>query len=242
MTAIATPAQLERIAILVSRFSSLPFAPPASVPGAVVEAIIAEVRGATRLETYDFVDVVKPAEGIGWQVKSTMAKTPVTWKRAKLPFADDLIKGSKTSSGVQKLGDTIMEFCNEHARQSLKDYGLSEIGYSRLVVNEDLSALYFERTLVTAKQPDLFSPKDFTWKWSEPKKTKAKEQLPALHGTYIPTGKKWWAWHGLGENQLHFSGEGTWWPQQSEHAIKFSLPPLTDRMTMEDLIELLGTT
>jgi hypothetical protein len=243
MTALSSAAQLKRIAHLISRFSSLPFAPPASVPGAVVESVIAEVRDATRLETYDFVDVVRPLDGIGWQVKSTMSKTPVTWKRAKIPAASEMIANSKMSpAGVQALGNAIIEFCNEHARQSLKDYGLKEIGYARLLVYEDLTAVYFEKNLVTSENPDLFSAKDFIWRWSSQKKTKKKEQLSALHGLHVPSGKKWWAWHGLGENQLHFSGERAWWPSPLDDdavAVKFSLPSLVDRMSMQDFIELL---
>lgn len=241
MSIYSSAKEMERIAHLVSRYASLPFAPPGSVPGAVVESVIAEVRGATRLETYDFVDVVRPAEGVGWQVKSTAIATPVTWKRAKLPDKDTLIKASGTPAGAQKLGDAIIDFCNEHARQSLKDYGLSEIGYARLLIKPDLKALYFERLLVTKASPQLFDPKAFTWRWSTPKVTKKKEQLSALHGHHAATGKKWWAWHGLGENQLHFSGENAWWPSTLAHAVEFSLPSLVDRMSMQDFIELLDS-
>lgn len=239
MTALSSQAQLERIAHLVTKFSSLPFAAPTSVPGAVVEAIVAEVRDAIRLETYDFVDVVRPQDGVGWQVKSTMATTPVTWKRAKIPNSAELIRASETPEGIQALGDAIIEFCNQHARRSMDDYRLTEIGYSRLIVNSDLTALYFERILVTKDSPNLFKAEEFSWKWSTQKKTKAKEQLSALHGTHTPSGKKWWAWHGLGENQLHFSGEGSWWPADLQNAIKFTLPSIDSRMTMQDLIELL---
>lgn len=206
-----------------------------------MESIVAEVRNATRLETYDFVDVVRPAEGIGWQVKSTKASTPVTWKRAKLPNQVELIKASQTATGAQVLGNSIIEFCNAHARESLKEYGLSEIGYSRLLIRADLSATYFERILVTAKSPELFKASEFSWQWSIQKQSKKKEQLSALHGIHVKTGKKWWAWHGLGENQLHFSGETAWWPTAETNAITFTLPSLVDRMSMQDLIELLDT-
>ena len=64
-----------------------------------------------------------------------------------------------------------------------------------------------------------------------------KEQLPAFHGVSKKTGKKVFAWHGKGENQLHFSGEKNWWPEvdrppvegvfnysADNHAIAFKLP------------------
>jgi hypothetical protein len=207
-----------------------------------MEAILAEVRDARTLVTYDFVDVVKAEHGVGWQVKSTKESTPVTWKRAKIPNQIDLIDASRESpKGAQQLGDSIMEFCNAHAVASLRTYGLREIGYARLVVRPNGNAFYFERSLITQDRQQLFDPKAFKWKWSEAKKTKKKEQLRALHGTHIPSGRKWWAWHGLGENQLHFSGESAWWPQDKSHAIEFSLPSMIDRMTMQDLIELLET-
>ncbi|MDR2685210.1 MAG: hypothetical protein LBB23_00355 [Rickettsiales bacterium] len=38
--------------------------------------------------------------------------------------------------------------------------------------------------------------------------------MQALHGTDTKTGKKVWAWHGLGEDQLHFCGEKDWWITQ----------------------------
>lgn len=240
MSVLSSPNELKRIAHLVSRFSSLPFAAPDSVPGSVLEAILAEVRGATRLETYDFVDVVRPAEHIGWQVKSTKAKTPVTWKRAKIPNALALIDASKSPKGAQVLGDAIINFCNEHARQSMRDYGLTEIGYARLVIRANLTAVYFEKIIATSKSPNLFDPREFTWRWSSPKQTRKKEQLSALHGHHVPSGNKWWAWHGLGENQLHFSGEGAWWPRDTNNAIEFSLPSLVDRMSMQDLVDLIA--
>lgn len=241
MSIFSSKAQLERIAKLVSSFTSLPFAPRDSVPGAVLMAVLADVRDAVTLETYDFVDVVRSQAGIGWQVKSTKSATPVTWKRAKIPNKDALIAASATAKGAQDLGNAIIEFCNDHAVESMKLYGLDEIGIARLIVYPDLKATYYERSLVTKSNPHLFDPKQFTWKWSAEKKVKKKEQLSSLHGIHVPTGKKWWAWHGRGENQLHFSGEGAWWPKDTTHAVNFSLPSLVDRLSMQDLIGLLDT-
>jgi len=240
VTIYSSRSQLERIASLAIKFSMLPFAPSDSVPGAVMEAILAEVRDASVLRTYDFIDVLRANSGIGWQVKSTKAGTPVTWKRAKIPEQDRLINASRDSAvGAQQLGDAIIGFCNAHAVESLKQYGLDEIGYARLVVMSDGSAVYFERPLVSKQHPELFSPKDFVWSWSTAKRVTKKEQLSALHGRHVSSGRKWWAWHGLGENQLHFSGESEWWPTDLSHAVKFSLPSASNRMSMQDLIELL---
>lgn len=86
-----------------------------------------------------------------------------------------------------------------------------------------------------------FSPSDFFWKWSIQKTTKKKEQLSALHGFKRDTGKKWWAWHGQGENQLHFSGESEWWPQlDKEHSVSFRFPNPKERMSLEDFMALLS--
>ena len=79
------------------------------------------MRDAEVLKTYDFVDVVKRDSQIGWQVKSTKATTPVTWKRAKIPNQEELMKNSFDSQEKsQVLGNAIVEFCNEHAEASIK--------------------------------------------------------------------------------------------------------------------------
>lgn len=194
------------------------------------------------MHTYDFVDVVKRDARCGWQVKSTKAATPVTWKRAKIPGADRLISASKKSrTGLKALGDAIIEFCNGHARESIERYNLNEIGYSRLIVHEEGRVTYFERLLCTRKNPVLFDPSKFTWRWSKPKKTKKKEQLQALHGLHSPTGEKWFAWHGLGENQLHFSGESNWWPPEGDsHAITFKFPAEEERIGLDKFMEVLS--
>jgi hypothetical protein len=207
-----------------------------------MEGVLAHVRRGEVLNTYDFVDVIKPEAHCGWQVKSTLAGTPVTWKRAKIPDSIALIGASQESpEGAQLLGHAIIKFCNDHVLESIKHYDLQEIGYSRLVINPAGVVLYFERLLCTKKQPSLFNAPDFHWRWSKPKVTVKKEQLPALHGIHRPTGKKWWAWHGLGENQLHFSGEGNWWPAPKDrHAVRFPFPADNDRIELDKLIELLA--
>ncbi len=203
-----------------------------------MEAVLSIVRSGVVLDTYDFVDVINQKEKAGWQVKSTKASTPVTWKRAKIPNADRLIEGSrKGAKGLQRLGDSIMAFCNNHAKESLEKYQLDEIVYSRLLVFPGSEVTYFERSLCTRDAPTVFEPSDFEWYWSKPKNTKKKEQLPALHGIHKASDKKWWAWHGLGENQLHFSGEDAWWPQPgSEHSITFPVPSADDRIPLEELL------
>ena len=204
---------------------------------------LAHVRGASVLRTYDFVDVVKRDSRCGWQVKSTKATTPVTWKRAKIPNSVQLIAESrKSSDGTQALGDAIIAFCNAHAQHSLQHYDLDEIGYSRLIVHADGRVTYFERLLCTREKPIIFDPQDFEWRWSVAKKTVKKEQLPALHGTSKQDGRKWFAWHGLGENQLHFGGEGNWWPKEkSPHQVSFNLPTNDEKISVERFIELLAS-
>jgi len=207
-----------------------------------MEALLAHVRQGVVLGKYDFVDVIKPESRCGWQVKSTKASTPVTWKRAKIPMRQKLISASRKSKGaVQALGDAIIEFCNNHALASLNSHELEQIGYCRLIVHANGDVTYFERLLVTREKPQLFAPSDFVWKWSEPKETTKKEQLQALHGIHKPTKQKWFAWHGLGENQLHFSGESNWWPKPGDiHAVSFKFPAADERIGFEKFMELLS--
>jgi len=233
--------QLQQIAKILSAYMRLPFSGD-SIPGALMEYVLAFVRGGEVLRTYDFVDVVDRKGKVGWQVKSTKDSTPVTWKRAKIPNAAKLIAGSRQSpEGIQTLGDQIITFCNEHAKHSLDAYGLDEIGYSRLILTGK-SVVYFERELCSRDNPRVFKAEDFAWRWSDPKVTKKKEQLSALHGKHTPTGKKWFAWHGLGENQLHFSGESEWWLLPSdERRVEFEFTGADGRVDMEVFMELLNT-
>lgn len=233
--------ELKKIAGIIQKYARLPFVGD-SIPGSVMESILSTVRSAVALNTYDFVDVYSKEQNCGWQVKATKATTPVTWKRAKIPNADFLVDESKLSeAGLQNLGNAIIDFCNQHAAESINLYGLSSIGYSRLIVHDNFRAMYFEKVLCTKQNPLVFNREDFLWRWSKPKAAGKKEQLPALHGIYKPTGEKWWAWHGLGENQLHFSGEKTWWPKQNDpHAISFSLPSPSEKMSLEDFFALLS--
>jgi hypothetical protein len=232
--------ELQAIASIVQRYLRLPVATDA-IPGALMEAVLAHVRGGKVLPTYDYVDVIKESAKVGWSIKSTKSTTPVTWKRAKIADKERLIaKSRETARGRQRLGDEILGFCNEHACASMEKYGLVAIGYARLLIEPSGKLLYFERELCSRKRPYIFDPGDFEWRWSEPKNTKSKEQLPALHGYHRASGKKWWAWHGLGENQLHFSGESEWWPARNDdHAIAFSMPSESDKLTFPDLLALL---
>ena len=50
----------------------------------------------------------------------------------------------KSEAARQELGNTIINFCNEHAQRSLADYGLQEIGYARLILHGDGKVTYFE--------------------------------------------------------------------------------------------------
>lgn len=202
--------QLQQIEKTLTGYLKLPFSGD-SVPGALLEEVVANIRNGKVLNTYDFVDVLNIKNKVGWQVKSTKASTPVTWKRAKIPNSKKLIENSyNTAKDMQLLGDSIINFCNGHAIESMQTYGLDVLGYARLIVHKDNKITYFERVLCTKEEPNIFNKNDFIWNWSTPKKTIKKEQLPALHAINIHTKEKWFAWHGLGENQLHFSGEKVW--------------------------------
>jgi hypothetical protein len=243
MPLYSTPAQLLEISDLTRNFLRLPFG-FRSVPGNLLEALVEMTRGTgtERLRTYDFVGVINRQERIGWQIKSLDADTPVTWIRGKLPGKQALIEASfESAEARQALCDTILNYCNDHARASLEKYGLEQIGYIRLI-NYGTRFRYFERTLISAQNPILFSPAEYQWQWSEPKITPKKEQLPALHGTHIFTGVKHFAWHGQGENQLHFAGEKTWWPAASyPDSIDFPAPTEDERVSLETLAEWLAT-
>ncbi len=236
------PEQLERIALSLLGYLRLPFASD-SIPGAFVEAVIASVRGGRVLRTYDFVDVVDERNRIGWQVKSTKEATPVTWKRAKIPNAPQLISASRESEeGLQALGDAIIDFCNEHARASVNLYGLDAIGYTRVIVTRT-QVIYFERELISNRHSDLFNRADFRWQWSVEKNARKKEQLQALHGINVHTNDKWFAWHGLGENQLHFSKERVWWPEPtSPNIVVRPLPTEDAKLTFDVLVSWLAST
>ncbi|MGH8602505.1 MAG: hypothetical protein ACREXR_06935, partial [Gammaproteobacteria bacterium] len=209
-------------------------------PGRFLEGVLAYVRNAEALPTYDFVDVVKRDASCGWQVKSSRRNSPVTWARAKIAESSRLIARSENSQAdLQKLGDAIIAHCNRHVQNSLAKYELDEIGYARLILHPDRTVTYFERLLVTREEPMLFDPRDFEWKWSEPKPGKAKELLPSLHGFNRGTQKKWFAWYGRGENQLHFDGEKSWWPTEDSHSIRFQLPKETEQLDFEAFAELL---
>src|SRR5260221_3605564 len=118
----STQRELDEIAAILKNYVRLPFF-SINVPGAVLEAVLAHVRKAEVLRTYDFVDVVDRPSRIGWQIKSTLSATPVTWKRAKIPESLQLIQGSeKSAAGRQALGNAIIAFCNEHAQESRTRY------------------------------------------------------------------------------------------------------------------------
>lgn len=226
---------------ILTKYTLLPFRQPA-LPGNLVESVFAYVRGGTVLNTYDFVDVIEPETRFGWQVKSTKSTTPVTWKRAKLTNSTERIRESTASDiACQSLGDAIIENCNSHVLASFEKYELDQIGYSRLIVRQDGAVTYFEKVLCSKTQPEIFDASDFTWRWSRPKLTRAKEQLPALHGFDRVTGKKCWAWHGRGENQLHFYGESDWWPSPNDvRAFTFHMPADSEVLSVDRFLELLS--
>lgn len=241
MSAIfSTPDQLALIRKVLRSYLRLPFSTD-SVPGAFMEAVLAHVRDGEVLATYDYVDVVQRQQRVGWSIKSTKAATPLTWKRAKIENKAALIAASqKGEVGCQALGDEIIRFCNAHAHASMDKYNLDAIGFSRLIVEDSGDIRYFERELCSRDKPNIFNAADFTWRWSVQKQGGKKEQLSALHGFHNPSNTRWWAWHGHGENQLHFTGERAWWPSANDpHAITFRFPTGADRLSLERLAELL---
>jgi len=238
---VSSPSQLREVAHILHAFLRLPVSTDA-IPGAFMEATLAHVHGAEVLNTYDFVDVVDCSRRLGWQVKSTKESTPVTWKRAKIPNREKLIAASESSEeGIRLLGKSIIEFCNAHVLASLRAYDLEAIAYARCVLMRDGKVVYFERPLVSKDHPRLFDPREFRWEWSKQKKTRKKEQLSALHGFHKPTGDRWWAWHGRGENQLHFSGERAWWPKPGDsRRVEFRIPMDSEQISMKRLLEMLA--
>lgn len=241
MSVLSSSLQLKQMQEILTSCLRLPFW-ESTIPGAIMEQVLAHVRSGVVLETYDFVDVIREEEQCGWQVKSTRAETTVTWKRAKIPNAAELIAESKRSTDAcQQLGNALIAFCNQHAQESMEQYNLREIGYARLILHDDGKINYFERLLCSQDKPRIFELEDFTWRWSSPKDTKRKEQLPALHGIQRSTGEKWWAWHGLGENQLHFSGEANWWPENAADLLSFQMPDRTTRLSFDNLVQALNT-
>lgn len=234
--------QLARISNILYSYARLPFVGK-NIPGAIMESVLATVRDAKVLDTYDFIDVIDRKTNTGWQVKSTLASTPITWKRAKILNSTKLILDSQESfEACQILGNSIIKFCNDHAQQSLDYYNLNEIGYSRLILQPNNRATYFERKLCDKEFPLIFNPNDYYWEWSTPKKTDKKEQLPSFKGIDKKTGFKVWAWHGLGENQLHFSAEKLWWPPIGHiNRIDFDMPTDLDKFSLEQFLEMLET-
>ena len=229
--------ELNNLSKLIRGYLCLPFA-GGLLPGSFIEKAIARTRDATVLSTYDFVDVLKAEAGIGWQVKCTKESTPVTWKRAKIPNGAALIEDAQQSDEkTQELGQAILDFCNQHAYDSLERYHIDAIGYCRVIVRSN-DILYFEREIMSRSDPQVFRPVEFRWEWSETRTSSGKELLPALNGVNKLTGKKWFAAHVLGENQLHFSGERAWWPDagDSQSSRVISLPSESDYIGWNDLL------
>jgi hypothetical protein len=195
---------------------------------------IARGDGARVLRTYDFVDVIDEESHFGWQVKSTKQGTPITWKRAKIINSDERRAYARESeAAAQEVGDEIIAFCNEHAAESLRRYDLKRIGYARLIVRSNNTATYFERALISQKQPTLFNSADFTWKWTRGRPNASKEQRPALAG-YDANDVRWFSWYT--ENQLHFNNERAWWlPEGHPNRVDFNLP--TKKIETEVLLK-----
>jgi hypothetical protein len=240
----STPQELDRIQHILTTLLKLPLTDE-TISGDLMERVFAHVRDANALKTYDFVDVIDPTKRLGWQVKSTMSSTPVTWIRGKIPQRDYMIsKSEESAEALKALGDAIISYCNHHIWETgFEKYNLDHIGYVRLIVFPDGKIRYFERHLCSRDTPLLFNADSYRWKWSAQKNTKVKEQLSALHGYFCNHDNsetvKHWAWHGRGENQLHFSGESEWWPNtEDSHARDFTFPS-QGKLSFDDLVNLL---
>lgn len=223
----------QQIETLKKHFKALLAMPWASetLSGRMVEEIVSATYGGRVLPNYDYVDVLgETGDRKAWQVKATKSSTPITWKRAKIPNKTKLINASHSDHvGLQRLGDAIITFCNNNITASIKKYKLEEIIYARAIFFVNGDVRYFERVLATANIEKIFEPSDYYWRWSKQKQNTKKEQLPALHGFRRSDDKKIWAWHGNGENQLHFSAENEWWQDgQNFLDIKFKRPPQID--------------
>lgn len=237
--------ELDRIENILTALLKLPLT-DRTISGDLMERVFAHVRGAAVLRTYDFVDIVDSTNHIGWQVKSTMAATPVTWIRGKISQREAMISQSENDeTALNLLGEAILSYCNNHIwRSGFEKYNLEHIGYIRLIVFPNGKLRYFERHLCTRDNPILFNPSHYTWQWSKQKNTTSKEQLSALHGFLnspeYGARRKHWAWHGRGENQLHFCGEGDWWPEATDiHSRDFSFPR-EGKLDFDDLVRLLN--
>jgi hypothetical protein len=244
--------EMIQIVEYLTAYMKIPYFQDDNIPGKVMEKILSLVRGGDQLATYDYVDVCVE-NSVGWQVKSTKSDTPLTWKRAKIANSEQLIaKSEENDEGLVILGNAIIDLCNNHAAESIEKYKLEEIGYSRLIIFPDNTAIYFERLICTKDSPEIFDKSSYTWKWSPRKSTKKKEQLSALHGL-DKSNKKVFSWHGRGENQLHFSGESDWWPRINRpiqlgeinfscenHAVAFKLPVEADKVSWDNLTRFLN--
>ena len=221
---------MEQLIRKIQTYSRLPYIQD-SIPGSILEAILADHYGITNLNTYDFVDDIDSKNKLGYQVKSTKESTPITWKRAKIPNKKYLIEQSfLDAKSIQTLGDKIIDYCNENALASIKKYKLEKINYARLIVFSDNTGAYFEKEIWSQNKPYLFDKNQFKWIWSKKRINNKKEQLPALNGIHIETGEKWFAWHGQGENQLHFCAERLWWPN---NLVRF--PLFVNSISLDDI-------
>jgi len=218
-TLLSSRQELEDIADLVRISFRLPLD-----GGFDLEDIVAHVRGGKTTKSRDFVDVVLTVTG--FQIKSALDATPITWKRIRIRHGIRLIQESRCDASIcQQIGDSVIAASNTHMADSFEKYGLDEIGYGRLILDSYGTAVYFERLLCTRKST-LFAPADFRWELAK----------RALHGVHRETGETWFRWNGDdSDNQLHFVGERRWWPSDDDpHCIRFGLPAA---MSLEEFLE-----
>ena len=70
----STKKELDEIQKILGKYFKLPFVTK-TISGDIFECIISEIKDAKVLNTYDFVDVLKIENKVGWQAKSSLSTT-----------------------------------------------------------------------------------------------------------------------------------------------------------------------
>lgn len=195
---------LDDLGRYIKAYQSLPFF-DGSVPGKILETLVAFAFQGRVLNTLDFVDVVSGK--VGWQVKSIKAGSDVTWKRVTIANPEFLLELSYEEPAF--LGRYLIDICNDHIFDSFVKYGLEDIRYIKAEIHPS-NVVLVEKSIVTNDSIVAFDHDDFYWHWTEPKHRNNKELLPSFSGFHKETNSKWFSWNGLGDNQFRFTYEKVW--------------------------------
>lgn len=218
-----------KIVGFLTTYTRIPFIEENAIPGNIMENAVSIARNGTQLPCYGFIDVIN--DNIGWQVKSSRKKSPLTWGQVKAP--SNLLQ----SKDAIALGNHLINSINESSIAAMEKFNLETIGYARLIVYPNNHAVYFEKELSNRTNPIIFNPKTYLWSWSNCTRKSNKETKPSLVGINTITGMREFSWHCLSGSQLHFDAEYQWWPKikipkseddvifsSKHHAISFMLP------------------